>query len=223
MSVVDAAIVVLARGQPDDGWIEQPQGRVWPKPPKLQAGEYDALVAEATPRSLLRLERADDRREDGVAKKDTRAVVGSAATRAFTAARAANALRVAHATRHRFPLWDANAREPPPVSKQAGSDLGQLALRRLLSAPDNAPASANEPLSPRWPATQTLLSTGGLALQSCSSARSRASAQAPPSREAAPPATAAAAGSPARRVPAPPAAHGRGTWQRCHSRRDPCS
>eukprot|EP00964_Phaeocystis_antarctica_P070675 scaffold43060_cov56-Phaeocystis_antarctica.AAC.2 len=43
--------------------------------------------------------------------------------------------------------------------KQGGSDLGQLALRRPLSAPDRAsgypelrPASANQPLGPRWPA-----------------------------------------------------------------------
>ena len=43
--------------------------------------------------------------------------------------------------------------------KQGGSDLGQLALRRPLSGTDRAsgcpelrPASANQPLGPRWPA-----------------------------------------------------------------------
>ena len=42
--------------------------------------------------------------------------------------------------------------------KQGGSDLGQLALREPLSVPDRAsgchelrPASANQPLGPRWP------------------------------------------------------------------------
>ena len=43
--------------------------------------------------------------------------------------------------------------------KQGGSDLGRLALRRPLSAPDHAsgcselrPSLANQPLGPRWPA-----------------------------------------------------------------------
>ena len=50
--------------------------------------------------------------------------------------------------------------------KQGGAGFGQLALRRLLSAPDRAsggpelrPASANQPLGPRWPATSGLVST----------------------------------------------------------------
>ena len=43
--------------------------------------------------------------------------------------------------------------------KHGGSDLGQLAPRRPLPVPDRAsggpelrPASANQPLGPRWPA-----------------------------------------------------------------------
>ena len=46
-----------------------------------------------------------------------------------------------------------------PCRDQAGAGFGQLALRRLLSAPEHAsgcpklrPASANRPLVPRWPA-----------------------------------------------------------------------
>ena len=53
-----------------------------------------------------------------------------------------------------------------PMWKQGGSDLGQLALRRPLPAPDRAagcpelrPASANQPLRPRWPAISALFST----------------------------------------------------------------
>ena len=60
------------------------------------------------------------------------------------------------------------------VGNQAGSGLGQLALRRLPSAPEHAsggpklrPASANQPLVPHWPAIQALLST------SCSTVSSR--------------------------------------------------
>eukprot|EP00964_Phaeocystis_antarctica_P008953 scaffold4849_cov58-Phaeocystis_antarctica.AAC.7 len=47
---------------------------------------------------------------------------------------------------------------PHLCGKQGGSDFGQLALRRPLSAPDRAPgcpelrpASAKQPLGPRWP------------------------------------------------------------------------
>eukprot|EP00964_Phaeocystis_antarctica_P010002 scaffold5453_cov58-Phaeocystis_antarctica.AAC.6 len=50
--------------------------------------------------------------------------------------------------------------------KQGGTGFGQLALRRLLSAPDHAPgcpklrpASANQPNGLRWPATQALVFT----------------------------------------------------------------
>ena len=50
--------------------------------------------------------------------------------------------------------------------KQGGSDLGQLALRRPLPVQDRAsgcpelrPASANQPLGPRWPAISALVST----------------------------------------------------------------
>ena len=65
---------------------------------------------------------------------------------------------------------------PPSASRarlcgtQGGSELGQLALRRLVSAPGHAsgcptlrPASANQPLEPRRPATSGLLSTWVLA------------------------------------------------------------
>eukprot|EP00964_Phaeocystis_antarctica_P011033 scaffold6066_cov69-Phaeocystis_antarctica.AAC.4 len=55
---------------------------------------------------------------------------------------------------------------PRLCGKQGGSDLGQLDLRRLLSAPEHAsgcprlrPASANQPLGPLWPAIQALFST----------------------------------------------------------------
>eukprot|EP00964_Phaeocystis_antarctica_P023673 scaffold13224_cov63-Phaeocystis_antarctica.AAC.1 len=50
--------------------------------------------------------------------------------------------------------------------KQGGLDLGQLALRRLLSAPEHAsgchelrPAWANQPLGPRLPATSGFVPT----------------------------------------------------------------
>ena len=53
MPVVDATVVVLARGQPDNGRVEQSQRWVRAQPPELEAGEDDALVARAAPRRLL--------------------------------------------------------------------------------------------------------------------------------------------------------------------------
>jgi len=51
--VVDATVVVFARGNPDNGRVEQSQGWVRAQPPELEAGEDDALVARAAPRRLL--------------------------------------------------------------------------------------------------------------------------------------------------------------------------
>ena len=52
-----------------------------------------------------------------------------------------------------------------PCRRQAGSGVSELALRRLLSAPDHAsgcprlrPASDNQPLGRRWPAIHSLCS-----------------------------------------------------------------
>ena len=53
MPVVDATVVVFARGQPDYGRVEQSQRWVRAQPPELEAGEDDALVARAAPRRLL--------------------------------------------------------------------------------------------------------------------------------------------------------------------------
>ena len=57
-------------------------------------------------------------------------------------------------------VFDVDAFTSQPLcGKQGGSDLGQLALRRPLPGTDRAsgypelrPASANQPLGPRWPA-----------------------------------------------------------------------
>ena len=55
---------------------------------------------------------------------------------------------------------------PRYAENKGDSDLGQLALPRPLPAPDRAPgcpelrpASADQPLRPRWPATSGLFST----------------------------------------------------------------
>ena len=61
MPVVDATVVVFARGQPDYGRVEQSQGWVRAQPPELEAGEDDALVARAAPRRLLVRVRVRDR------------------------------------------------------------------------------------------------------------------------------------------------------------------
>ena len=61
MPVVDATVVVLARGQPDNGRVEQSQRWVRAQPPELEAGEDDALVARAAPRRLLVRVRVRDR------------------------------------------------------------------------------------------------------------------------------------------------------------------
>ena len=64
-----------------------------------------------------------------------------------------------------FPSIDAFTSQPL-CGKQGGSDLGQLALRRPLPVPERAsgcpelrPASANQPLGPRWPAISALFFT----------------------------------------------------------------
>ncbi len=58
------------------------------------------------------------------------------------------------------------------LEPMSNSVFGQLPVRRLLSAPEHAsgcpklrPASANQPLGPRWPAIQALLLTQARAAQ----------------------------------------------------------
>ena len=65
-------------------------------------------------------------------------------------------------------IWPTSVPAPTskPSRKQGGTAFGQLALRKLLSGsghasgcPELRPASANQPVRPRWPAMQALVST----------------------------------------------------------------
>ena len=102
---------------------------------------------------------------DGWELRDGRACRGAAPTFRWPARLACAAGRIPAARRPH------SARLPRQHSadlcgKQGASDLGQLALRRPLPVPDRAsgcpelrPASANQPLGPRWPAISALFFT----------------------------------------------------------------
>ena len=77
--------------------------------------------------------------------------------------------RAASATATTLSPTSSRRRRAAASGNQGGSGFGQLALRRLLSAPAHAsdcpelrPASANQPLVPRWPAIPAVFSTQAL-------------------------------------------------------------
>ena len=102
---------------------------------------------------------------DGWELRDGRACRGAAPTFRWPARLACAAGRIPAARRPHSARLPRQHRADL-CGKQGASDLGQLALRRPLPVPDRAsgcpelrPASANQPLGPRWPAISALFFT----------------------------------------------------------------